>query len=111
LGGCWLESAGEAVEVGAGELPLERGGDLLVAAAELEQGALKGVEVGEVVGGDDLALHDGEVDFGLVEPAGVDWGVDEGQVRPGALEAVEIERLPRCAEPLSTITNTRWALL
>jgi hypothetical protein len=51
LGGCWLESAGEAVEVGAGELPLERGGDLLVAAADLEQGALKGVEVGEVAGG------------------------------------------------------------
>jgi hypothetical protein len=43
LGGCWLESADEAVEVGAGELPLERGGDLLVAAAKLEQGALKGV--------------------------------------------------------------------
>jgi hypothetical protein len=50
LGGCCLESAGEAVEVGAGELPLVRGGDLLVAAAELEQGTLKGVEVGEVVG-------------------------------------------------------------
>jgi hypothetical protein len=31
-----VESLGEAVEVGAGELPLERGGDLFVAAAERE---------------------------------------------------------------------------
>ena len=37
----------------------------------------------------DLALDDREVDLGLVEPAGVDWGVDEGQVGPGALEAVD----------------------
>lgn len=36
LGGGWVGLVGEAVEVGAGELPLERGGDLLVAAAEGE---------------------------------------------------------------------------
>jgi len=57
---------GEAVEVGTGELPLERRGDLFVAAAEREQLLLEGVEVGEVVGGQDLALDDGEVDLGLV---------------------------------------------
>ena len=34
-------------------------------------------------------MHDGEVDLGLVEPAGVDRGVHEDQVRPGALEAVD----------------------
>jgi hypothetical protein len=52
----------QLVEVGSGELPLERGGDLRVAAAEGEQMVLEGVEVGEVVRRDDLALHDGEVE-------------------------------------------------
>ena len=47
------------------------------------------VEVGEVVGREDFALDDREVDLGLVEPAGVDRGVDEDQVRPCALEAVD----------------------
>jgi hypothetical protein len=36
LGGGPVELLGEAVEVGAGELPLERLGDLFVAAAERE---------------------------------------------------------------------------
>ena len=54
---------GEAVEVGAGELPLEWGGDPLVAAAECEQSLFERVEVGEVVGGEDFALDDGEVDL------------------------------------------------
>lgn len=36
LGGGLIELVGEAVEVGAGELPLEWGGDLLVAASERE---------------------------------------------------------------------------
>jgi len=61
-----VDSLGETVEVGAGELPLKRGGDLLVAAAEHEQLAFEGVEVGEVVGCEDLALDDRVVDLGLV---------------------------------------------
>jgi hypothetical protein len=48
----------EAVEVGACELPFERRGDLLVAAAEGEQVLLERGEVGEVVGSQDLALDD-----------------------------------------------------
>ena len=80
--------SGEAVEVGAGELPLERGGDLLVAATEREELLFERCEVGEVVGGEDLALDDREVDLGLVEPAGVDRGVDEDQVLVAALRAV-----------------------
>jgi hypothetical protein len=43
------------VEVVGGELPVEGRCDLLVAAAEREQLRLEGVEVFEVVGGDDLA--------------------------------------------------------
>ena len=107
---CGVGLGEQLVEVGAGELPLEGGGDLFVAAAEGEEVLLEGVEVGEVVGGDDLALDDGEVDLGLVEPAGVDGGVDEDQVGPGAVGR-SMERLPRWAEPLSTITKTRWACL
>jgi len=56
------------VEVVAGELPSEGRGDLFVAAAEGQELRLERVEVGEVVGGDDFALDDGEVDLGLVEP-------------------------------------------
>ena len=48
------------------KLPFERGGDLFVAAAEVEQLLLERVEVGEVVGGEELALGDAEVDLGLV---------------------------------------------
>ena len=59
---------GETVEVGAGELPLERLGDLLVAATEREELLLERGEVGEVVGREHLALHDREVDLGLVGP-------------------------------------------
>jgi len=80
---------GEAVEVGAGELPLQRRRDLLVAAAEREQLLFERVEVGEVVGGQHLALDDREVDLGLVEPAGVDRGVDEDQVLPRALQPLD----------------------
>ena len=89
LSGGLVEAVLDAVEVGGGELPLEWGGDLLVAAAEREEVALERVEVGEVVGRENLALDDREVDLGLVEPAGVDRGVDGDQVWPAALEAVD----------------------
>jgi hypothetical protein len=60
-GQSWLVDAGEEpVEVVAGELPLERRGDLLVVAAEGQELLLERVEVGEVVGGEELALDDGE---------------------------------------------------
>jgi len=47
------------------------------------------VELGEVVGSDDLALHDGEVDLGLVEPARVHQQVDQSQARPLCLQAID----------------------
>jgi hypothetical protein len=80
---------GEAVEVGAGELPLEWGGDSLVAAAECEQSLLERVEVGEVVGRQCLALEDREIDLGLVELTGVHRGVHEDQVVVRALQSVD----------------------
>ena len=44
LGGGSVELVSEAVKAGAGELPLERRGDLLVAAAEREEMSLERVE-------------------------------------------------------------------
>ena len=79
----------EPVEVVPGELPFKGRGDLLVAAPERQQVRFESVEVGEVVGRQRLALDDAEVDLGLVEPAGVDRGVDEHERGPGALEAVD----------------------
>jgi hypothetical protein len=84
-----VESIEELGEVLAGELPVERLGDLVVVAFELVQGSGDLGGVVEVVGGERLALDDRVVDLGLIEPARVYWGVDEDQVRPAALEAVD----------------------
>jgi hypothetical protein len=50
-------------QVGGGELPVERAGCLVVAVDEGEQGVLEVGQAGEVVGGDDFLLDDGEEDF------------------------------------------------
>jgi len=42
----------------------------------------------EVIGGEDLSLHDGKVDLNLVEPTGVDRSVNEDGVRPERTEPV-----------------------
>jgi hypothetical protein len=52
------EPGQDAVEVLAGEGPLERPGDPAVVPAEREQPAREVVEGGEVVGGQRLALDD-----------------------------------------------------
>src|SRR5215813_14591811 len=38
-------------------------------------------QVGKVIGGQDLALDDREVDFDLIEPTGVDWCMDQNDTR------------------------------
>ena len=43
----------------------------------------------EVVGREDLPLHDREIDFDLIEPTGVDRSVDEDRVGPFGAEAVD----------------------
>jgi hypothetical protein len=55
-------------QVGGGELPFERGSGGVVAVLEGQQPFLDLGKAGEVVGGQDLALHDGEEAFGLVQP-------------------------------------------
>jgi hypothetical protein len=65
-GGC-LVVFGDAVEergeVGGGEFPVEGPCGLVVAVHEREQGAAELVKAGEVVGGDDFLLDDGEEDY------------------------------------------------
>ena len=36
----------------------------------------------EVVGGEELSLNDGEIDFDLIEPTGEDWSMNEDGVGP-----------------------------
>src|SRR6266511_3418605 len=67
----------ERGEVLAREFPLEGRGGQLVAPLERQQTLLHLIEVGEVVRGEHLALHDGEVDLDLVQPGGVYRSVDE----------------------------------
>ena len=74
-------------EVVAGEVPLERLGDLVPVVFELVEGACELGKVLEVVRFEQLALDDREVDLGLVEPACVDGQVAEAEVRPATLEA------------------------
>src|SRR5215207_7929548 len=87
------ESREEPVKIMAGELPGKRLGDSLVTLLEGEQALGQNVEVGEVVGAQDLALNYREVDLDLVEPGGVYWEVDEPQIGPGTLKALH-RRLP-----------------
>jgi hypothetical protein len=69
------------------EPPLEGGGDLLVAILKPQQAVLEFVEGREVIGRQDLSLHDGEIDFHLIEPTGVDRSVDWTERRPLRAEA------------------------
>src|SRR5260370_28661862 len=82
-----VKAGEEFVEVGAGEGPLKGAGGLLVVVLEGEQTLLEFGEGGEVIGSEDLALNDGEIDFDLIEPAGMDRGVDEDDRGPRGAQA------------------------
>src|SRR4030095_12955696 len=84
-----IESPEQVLQVSSGEAPVERHRGLLVAALEADQPPLDLNEIQEVVGGQDLALHDREVDLDLVQPGGMDWQVDQGEVGPCALQSVD----------------------
>ena len=68
---------------------VERSGDGIVAGLERGKPFADLIEVGEVVGGHDLALDDGEVDLGLVQPGSVHEQVDQVRVRPGMAHPVD----------------------
>jgi hypothetical protein len=70
------------IETAAGKGPLEGLVGLLITLLEPCQMVWKRGEAREVVGREELALDDGEIDRDLVEPASVDRGVDEDDVGP-----------------------------
>jgi len=76
------ESFEQGIEIAAGKGPFEGLGGLLITLLESHQLVLKRAEAGKVVGREELALDDGEIDLDLVEPTGVNRGVDEDDVGP-----------------------------
>jgi hypothetical protein len=58
-----VDAVEQVAEVGAGELPVERLGHGVVAGLERGEPVADLGEAGEVVGCEDFALDDGEVDF------------------------------------------------
>src|SRR5215210_1058571 len=78
----------EPVEIMAGELPAKGLGGLLVTLLEGDEVFAQKLKVGEVVGGEDLALNHREVDLDLVEPGSMGRKVDEAQLRPRSLKAL-----------------------
>ena len=103
-----VESPQQVVQVGSGEAPVERHRGLLVTVLEAQQPLGDLGQVGEVVGGQNLALHDREVDLDLVEPGSMDRQVDQREVLPSP-SSRSMDAWPRWEEPLSTIQNTRRA--
>jgi hypothetical protein len=73
-------------QVATGEGPLEWGGRLLVVGLKPEEPILDGGQAGEVIGREDLALDDREVDLDLVEPTRVDRGVHQREPGPLGLQ-------------------------
>lgn len=85
----WGKFVHQFGEVGASEFPLEGSSQALVVILKSEQPILHLWEGAEVVGSEDLPLDDGEVDFDLVEPTGVDRSMDQDEVGVSFLEPPE----------------------
>lgn len=66
-----------------GKVPLERFGDGLVVLLKLQQAIGERLSGGEVVGRKHLSLHDREVDFDLIEPAGVNRTMHRDEIGVG----------------------------
>lgn len=69
------------VQVGAGIEPPERRGSGVVTLREPRQAVFDRPEIGEVIESKNLTLHDGEVDFDLIEPRRIHRGMDNHRVR------------------------------
>src|SRR5688572_9112912 len=75
-------------QLAARELPVERLGYGFPAILKVEEPFSNGIEVGKVIGGEDLSLNDGKVDFDLVKPAGVNGPVHQDEFGIFCLEAL-----------------------
>jgi hypothetical protein len=66
---------------------------LLVALLEPHQLVSKRGKIGKIVGREEVALGDGEIDLDLVTPSGMDRSVDKNDIEPfGANRGVTLPR-------------------
>src|SRR6267143_1741221 len=75
-----VQFAEQCGEILSCEPPLEGFGDGLVVTRECQQALRQLLQGREIVGRQDLALEDREIDFDLIEPTGVNGPVNEHQV-------------------------------
>ena len=76
------------MEIAAREGPLKGLGGFFIALLEAHELAFESGKLGEVVGIEDLALDDREVDLDLVEPTGMQRRVDKNGVWPFGLQTI-----------------------
>ena len=81
IGGVPVKAGQEIVQIGGGEFPLERLCCGVVTVFERSEPVPDLGEVGAVVGRQDLALNNREVDLHLVQSGGAHGGVDHHRVR------------------------------
>lgn len=89
-----LKAPHEAVQILFGEPPLERLRDLLIVAFKAQDPLFELANGGKVVRRQHFAPQDREVDFYLVEPAGVYRRVHQHEVVPAPLEPVDARLSP-----------------
>ena len=76
------------MQIAAGEGPLEGRCRSLIVALEGKEPLFEFGQRREIVGREDLPLHDGEIDFDLIEPTGVDRSVDQDGIGPFVAQTV-----------------------
>lgn len=84
----------EALKILPRELPLGGTGNLFIVVLEAQDSLLEFLKGSEVVGSEDLALEDREVDLDLVEPTGMYGCVYQHEVGPSALETLDAGLAP-----------------
>lgn len=75
------------LEVITREFPFEWRSDVFIVLLEAEESILNFLKRAEVIRCERLAFNDGEVDFDLIEPAGVDRSMHRDEIGEGCFEA------------------------
>ena len=70
----------------SGEFPLEGLGNLFIVFLKAEDSFRQVGQGNEVVGSKYFSLEDGEIDFDLVQPTGMDGEMDDHDLRPSGLK-------------------------
>jgi hypothetical protein len=102
-----MKAGDQFIQVFAGEGPLERSGRLFIAFLETQESVLQRSQRPEIVGRENLALHDREINLDLIEPAGVHRSVNGNNRGPAVLEALDA---PLAAMRRAIVENPKDAL-